>query len=387
MSEEKFLYRNSSGKGVTHSSYSSRQTFRHCPREFWLTRTEGWSDKERRAAPLFGKAVEAGVQAYEESGRRPGRGVEVFTQLWEAVKTTPDYEKLIYTASEGDWASLLRAGIEMMVLYAIRAPALPIASPRFQQQVRKLIFPGTHLGNLENLAYFDVISYPQWDHPLLPAEPHPATIQIAVRPLIIDIKTSGMGLDAKLIALDPQLAEYAWMARIPDVAFLWFVKKSHGVKKGSKVTLLTNVGIGSAGDEVYVLFEDDKGIYVDTRDNFELFEQSVKGLRGKALDAKKDEFRDLCVQPSMFTKQELIFAAARMTEEQMNEIGRDVAQTTVEMVRANDEQYYPKLAGIRFPNAKCQYCAMRWICLGDSEGRDKNLSKRGEEWLDGDDGE
>ena len=413
MSEEKVLYRNSSGKGVTHSSYSSRQTFRHCPREFYLTRTEGWSDKEKRAAPLFGKAVEAGVQAYEESARQPGKGVEVFTRLWEAVKTTADYDKLIYTASEGDWDGLLRAGTDMMKLYAIRAPELPMQSPRFQQQVRKLIFPGTHLGNLENLAYFDVISYPPWDHPMLSQIPPPSrqdapggvdepktglSTTEPVRPLIIDIKTSGMGLDPKFVALDPQLAEYAWMAGIPDVAFLWFVKHSHGFKKGTKVTLLKDWDDAHAGDQLYVLLEpkaDDEfnpnTVYLGDVDALRLFDEGVKGLRGKLLEAKKDEFRQakfvFRVKPEMFTKQEMIFAAARITEEQMTEIGRDLAQTTVEMVRAHEEGYYPKLAGIRFPNQKCNFCSMRYICLGDSEGRDKNLTRRGEEWLDGADGE
>ena len=40
------LYVNSDGKNVTHTSYSSRSTFKKCPREFQLTRIDGWSDKD-----------------------------------------------------------------------------------------------------------------------------------------------------------------------------------------------------------------------------------------------------------------------------------------------------------------------------------------------------
>jgi hypothetical protein len=79
----------------------------------------------------------------------------------------------------------------------------------------------------------------------------------------------------------------------------------------------------------------------------------------------------------------LQFAAARLTEKDMDECGRSVAQTTVEMVRAHEQQFYEKQGGIRFPNEKCNYCSMRWICLNNPDERDKSLTKRGEEWLDG----
>ena len=94
------LYRNSQGKDVTHTSYSSRSTFRKCPRQFQLERIHGWSDKSQRGAPLFGKCIEAGLQAYEESGRVHESGIKVFRRLWEEVKLTPGFEHLIYTATE-----------------------------------------------------------------------------------------------------------------------------------------------------------------------------------------------------------------------------------------------------------------------------------------------
>jgi hypothetical protein len=67
----------------------------------------------------------------------------------------------------------------------------------------------------------------------------------------------------------------------------------------------------------------------------------------------------------------------------MDDVGRSVAQATVEMVRAHEQDFYEMQPGIRFPNEKCNFCAMRWLCLNRPEERDKNLTRRGEEWLNG----
>lgn len=390
------LYVNPKGQAVTHSSYSSRSDFRKCPKYFQLTRIDGWMDKENRAAPLFGKCIEAGIEYHEGLDRAPGTAVGKFTALWEAVKTVPDFNKLVFTEKEKDWDQLLRAGREMMMLYEIRAPFLPISTKPnralFQQVVRKKVFPGTEYDKLENKAILDILSFPNWNHSLLPKVEHHET-DFEYRALIIDVKTSGMELDTAFVRLDPQLAEYAWMSRIPDIAFLWFVKKGHELKKGSKVSLLESFGPGwKAGFEFVVLTVDkDKGLaYIGGYPALAAYEKELAGTRGKARDEKESKWlaADIAagtvyaVSPRTLTRQRIQFAAARLTQADMDEIGRDVAQTTIEMVRANKENYWPKLAGIRFPNQKCQFCSMRHICLGDSDARDKNLTRKGDEWLE-----
>ena len=413
------LYRNSSGKDVTHSSYSSRQTFKKCPREFQLTRVQGWAEKRNGAAMYFGRAIEAGLQAFEEEKRRPGHAAKTFTRLWHDVQLLPEFATFTYTACESSWAQLLKSGQQMMTLYEIRAPKLPLAGALFQQKLRKKIFPGTNLDSLENVAVLDVLSFPDWDHKmLLPATEVHKCSDCAVRwscsleadgsqyepcqehrkrPLIIDIKTSGKEFPVDLVALDPQLAEYAWQTRIPDVAFLWFVKKSHALEKGSKVTLLQDAGQLWAGWEGFVVEtgeQDSDGncwVYLATWDTLQRYEESLKGLRGKVRDAAKKNFLDsgradesiTTVSSDHVTKQRLQFAAARLTEQDMDDVGRSVAQSTVEMVRAHEADFYEKQAGVRFPNEKCNFCAMRWICLNRPDERDKNLTRKGEEWLDG----
>jgi hypothetical protein len=393
------LYINSKGQPVTHSSYSARQTFKKCPRQFELERVQGWSDKEKRAAPLFGKCVEAGVQKFEADGRKPGAAVAEFVRLWADVQFLPEFEKLVYTDTEGDWKQLDRAGREMMRLYEIRAPFLPISTnppALFQQVLRKKLFPGTSLDKLENKAIVDILSFPQWNHSMLPpiqeseATHLDANNRPTCRALIIDMKTSGEDLNTDLVMLDPQLAEYAWQGRIPDIGFLWFVKKGHEIEKGSRVTLLQDAGDKHAGYEMITLLADnEQGIaYVAEMATFMEYKRAAHNVKGNALKAIKAEWITrptvYAVPLSGLTKQRLQFGAARLTEADMDEIGRDVAQTTVEMVRAHQEGYYPKKAGIRFPNTICNFCSMRWICLNRPKDRDEKLSRKGEEWLDGD---
>jgi len=132
-------------------------------------------------------------------------------------------------------------------------------------------------------------------------------------------------------------------------------------------------------------------VYLGSWDTLQKFETGAKGLRGKVRDAFISNFLDAgraggsitAVSDQDVTKQRIQFAAARLTEEEMNDVGKSVAQTTVEMVRAHEMDFYEKQPGVRFPNEKCNFCSMRWICLNRPEERDKNLSKKGEEWLDG----
>lgn len=416
------LYKNSSGKDVTHSSYSSRQTFKKCPREFQLTRVDGWWSKENRAATIFGRCIESGLTAYEESNRKKDAGVKMFKHLWTEVKLLPEFESLLYTAAEGSWELLLRAGTDMMRLYEAKVGKLPIRNPVFQQKLRKKIFPGTNLDKLENVAILDILSFPRWDHPLLPKIPVDMACndcavrwscsleadgpkfdpceQHRFRELIIDCKTAGKDLATELVGLDPQLGEYAWQTRIPDVAFLWFVKKSPEVKKASKVTLLVTAGELWPGWEGFVLHTgepDAEGrmwVYLGSFDTLEKFEAAIKGLRdGKELKRTNaitnflDEGRGagtiVAVSDLDVTKQKLQFGAARFSVADMDDTGRSVAQSTVEMVRAHEQGFYEKQPGIRFPNEKCNFCSMRFICLNLPEERDKNLTRKGEEWLDG----
>lgn len=413
------LYKSAKGYAVTSGSYSARETFRYCPRKFYLRKVEGWQQIEQRASTLFGRCIEDGWQAYEENYRAPGVGIQRFTEKWKLVAESPSFSRLTYTDDEGDWTRLLRAGREMMRLYEIVVPRLPVSvdpKPRFQvpgQPLRKKIFPGTELDVLQNVAYLDMISFPAWDHHALAPAPNPTGA--AYRPLIIDCKTSGVEFPEEIIALDPQLAEYAWQARIPDVAFLNFIKNSHSIERKSRVTLMERVGGIPAGTELYVLGTDrpeqpkvprrkkgepkpppppkvskeittlflgDAWALGEYQKAMQPFHPSSNDYKNAAKSFFTARFVVSCA-PSVVTKQRIQFAAARIDEETINETGRAVGQDTVEMVRAHNEGFYPRTGGIRFPNQKCQFCEMRGICGNNPELRDSLLTRAGEEWFSG----
>ncbi len=84
----------------------------------------------------------------------------------------------------------------------------------------------------------------------------------------------------------------------------------------------------------------------------------------------------------MLTKQLIQFASARIGKQELEDMGKVVGQVTVEMVVAHETDFYPMEPGLRFPSEKCVMCDMRFICSGDGDGRDRFLTRAGEEWLD-----
>lgn len=386
------LYRNFEGREVTYGSYSARETFSLCPRKFQLGRVEGWRDREKRSSLEFGKCIESALQFHDNAGREPGTAVDQFTSGWKRLKVRADFKELTYTDAEGDWDSLLRAGREIAKLYEIRVPDLPISvSPRalWQTKVVKPLFPtaGAGYDRLNNTAVLDIISYPQWDHPLLPQIERP---EDGSRTVIIDCKTSGKDLYEDLVGLDPQLIEYAWQMRQLDVAFLWLVKRSHSLERKNRVTLLTTQGAWTAGTELFVLGQDkEKGlVFLADKDGLRMYGEAMRGLHPSskayaqaALTFFQAKFVLSCT-PENITKQRLQFAAARLTKQDIDEAGRAVGRYTMEMVRAHSEQFYPRTGGIRWPNEKCVNCSMRGICADKPELRDRLLTRSGEEWME-----
>jgi len=433
------LYKNSKGYDVVTGSYSSRDSFKFCARRFQLSRIDGWKQKEQRASALFGKYVEQGVQWYEESKREKSSGVKKFVEEWEKVYALPNAKELTYTDVEVNWASLLRAGIELELLYEINAPRLPVFRPQFQVEMRKKIFPGSELDVLTNVAYLDIISHPPINHPLLARVPG-LVVDVEAssenelpneRPLIIDIKTSGVSFEMSLLSLDPQLIEYAWQSGIHDVAFLGLIKANHSISKRDRVTLLEAVEGIPAGTELFVLGTEKiekpkkppKPKKVKAKKGEDLVEtlveiatpvleappvnvgeitkvflgdlsalkqlgEATKGMQGNSLIYKETAAKFfqarfvIAAKPEQVTKQRLQFASTRISETSIKEMGQSIGRTTVEMVRAHNDGEYLMNSGIRFPNGRCVWCEMRGICADIPELRDELLTRAGDEWTD-----
>lgn len=359
-----FLYTDPNGRQVTRHSYSAGADFRKCARFYLLKRVRGWREKEKRASLEFGKQVESAIQFFHANKTAPGSGVAEFKRLWLKFEKMTD---LVYTEKEGDWADLYKMGSELLALYELKWPTFGYRDPVFQLNYRKPMFSGTELDGIEQNAYVDMRA-----EFLRSCSEEPHYI-----PIVIDIKTSAASLpeDENMLVLDPQLREYAWITGIPNVAFLNLIKTRPGLKKGDEVTVL--VGDDPEfppGSSAIVLRGGDEDAVILLPSDYENFEKESAGLKGGALEKKKNEFasRGPTVPTSSLTKQRIQFLTARIPDEDILEVGQEIGQQIAEIVAAKSGTY-PKSPGIRFPDNKCTFCIMRGICTKNNALRDELL--------------
>lgn len=322
------LYTNSKGIGQKRHSYSAGLDFDGCPYRYYLRRVVGWKESDLKAAFKFGRAFEESLQFFHDHN---GEGVvEDFTQRWSLYK---DDEKLTYTKKEKSWESLYKTGTEMLRLYKIRQPDLPIAlggRVSFQREYEKEMYPDDpNYGGITVFGKIDIISYADPTHPILPKFEWKPEYGV-FRPLIIDIKTAGINYHESqgLAAFDPQLCLYSWLTGIRDVALLWFTKTGHKIEKGSSVTLLEDAGNFKAGQELVVAHITEEGVWVVLND---FVITLMEGAQGKKPDGKLDTTKAaterkilwltdnaIRVPESFLTRQRMQFNVGRISQEMMN---------------------------------------------------------------------
>ena len=355
------LYINSKGYLVTRHSYSGGDTFNYCARKYYLERVQGWSEKQQRAASQFGIALEHAVTFWHQHGMDTAAAVAEFVRLWAEHKD----KEYIYGKPEKDWASLNLTGQELVQLYAVRYPTFPyiVNDPKhsFQVETTFEVFPGTKLAGIDFTSYIDLV----------------AQIKDSDKPLIVDMKTSGKDLP-EFMVLDPQLRSYAWVKSWSNVAFLWFRKMGRSVSKGDTVTFLDAFGTFQPGTDAEVLSTDDFGVWVtdkssivDTFDKFKGVSKAVEAERIKFLEEKATH-----VSERILTKQRVQFKMATITQESADDIGRSIKQDIVNIAAATEREFFPMQSGVRFPNEKCTFCAMRGICADRPELRDELLIRK-----------
>lgn len=376
------LYINSKGVPVSANSYSSGALFTTCAYKYYLLKIKGYRRKDNSAATRFGRAVEDAIQFYHANSLLLGSGIDEFKRLWLASK---EVEGLRYTNREGDWASMYRAGAEMLRLYEILLPTLPIVNPVFQANARKEVFPGTELAGLEDQGFLDMVSKAPWVHPMLPRVEIPKGA--AHRPLVIDIKTSGVALDEdhpELLTLDPQLRRYAWLSGLLDLGFLWFVKSlPTNYERGTAVTLLEASGGWATGEKAVIAEynDEDETAHLARPDDYDALKFELSEIKGKgsterkaALIATRKENGILITLPDhAFTRQRLQFQAVHLTPEDLIEAGNTVARELVDIHAAGQTGIYLKKPGVRFPANHCTFCECRGICLKNDRLRDDLL--------------
>lgn len=380
------LYVNSRGVAWRKHSYSAGNDFETSPSKYYLRRVLGWREKDNKARLRFGKALEEAIQFYHQTG---SDGLDFFVRRWSLEQD----KQLHYTRLEQNWETLNQIGQEMMRLYVIVQPLLPIplgANSIFQREYSREVFPGDPLyGEIEDAGWIDIVAINDPYHPLLP------TLDVETsepRQLIVDIKTAAVAFPETpgLAAYDKQLRRYSWQSGIRDVALLWFQKCNLTLTKGCTATLLeyTEGGELEPGTEVIVVQLDDKGVWiVENQMQIEQMAEYQGRSNGrlditKAAKARKQEWltrNALLVDPVILTRQRIQFNIGRVSDESAEDAGQIAARQIIHIVNAWKVNKWPNTFGIRYPTDDTRDPYFRAFVLNDVMFQKENFEKVEEE--------
>ena len=387
------LYVNTKGQAWRKHSYSAGLDYDQSPYKYYLRRVMGWKEKDNRAAFKFGRALETAIQFYHENNAT--RGIETFVSEWEKHKEQKD---LKFSKTEKDWENLNRCGIDMMRLYILKQPSLPIpmgAQSVFQREYAKEVFPGDeNYGEIEDVGKLDIVCYVDPAHPLLPSLTWKPEYGI-LRPLIVDIKTGAKDFHEAqgMSRFDMQLRRYSWLSGIRDVAFLWFKKASTKLAKGRSVTLLEDAGTYTAGMEAVIAAEADEGMWWVVANDF-LIEEMEKAQGHKA-DGKLDTTKGATAHKEMWltqnacqipataiTRCRVQFNASFVTKESAAVAGRVAGRQIMGIVNSWKDNTWDDTFGVRYPHDDTNDPYFQAFVKDDKAYREQNFVQSDEETLD-----
>ena len=179
-------------------SFTQISQYLRCPRQYRYRYLDGWREREDRAAMIFGRCFENALVAYF----RREDPTATFFKEWQQQQDAP----LAYTKNDS-WDRLYHQGIHLLERFA-QDDRVQIRSPKQNLQVK--LTRSLPCGG-DFVSYVDAIG------------------KLDERKCIIDWKTTTSRYPeqpAGLLALDPQLVCYSWMAGISEVALVVFVRKN-----------------------------------------------------------------------------------------------------------------------------------------------------------------
>lgn len=385
------LYVNSKGKGWNKHSYSAGNDFDQSPYKYYLRRVLGWKEKDNKARFAFGKALEEAIQYHHEHN---GEGaLNDFCTRWESWRSVP----LSYTALEKDWNTCLQMGKDMIRLYKVLQPSLPIplgGSAIFQREYMKEVFPNDpNYSGIKDAGKLDIVCFVDPNHPSLPRVEWKAEYG-PVRPLIVDIKTSAVEFPEQpgMAAYDAQLRRYSWVSGIRDVSLLWFKKSGLGFKRGYDVTFIEPAGSYASGEQAVVAQVDGENLWV-FKSEFMLAEMDRahgKNESGGTDQTKAGKERGqaflqqhgLRVPITSVTRQKVQFNAGLVTKASADDAGRAAARQIVSIVNAWKTGVWENTFGIRYPKDDRNDSYFRAFVQNDEDYRKQNFTKADEESFD-----
>jgi hypothetical protein len=380
-----FLYVSPKGTAWRKHSYSAGNDYDQSPYKYYLRRVLGWRERENKARYLFGHALEEAIQFYHD---HDGKGaIEDFIRRWSEHKERTD---LVFTKVEKDWETLLLDGIDMVKLYIIKQPSLPIpigGRSVFQRPYAKEVFPSDpNYGEIEDEGKPDIIAYADSNHPLLAPLEWKSEYGM-YRPVIIDIKTSGTDFPQQqgIAGFDRQLRRYSWLTGIRDVALLGFKKTGRKIQKGSSVTLLQEAGQFKAGDEAVVALAEGKFVWVVGNDFMVEEMERAQADQTKAGKVRRAEWLERFAQAvpvEALTRQRLQFLSGYVTIESAGEAGAVAARQIVQIVNSWKTNSWASDFGIRYPRDDRNDPYFRAFVLGDEAYRKEHFYKTDDESFD-----
>jgi len=178
-------------------SHTQPASYLRCPRSYRYRYLDGWREKETRAAMVFGRCFEKALGALF---RQEDPGATLF-QEWNSFRDA----SLEYKSGES-WDRLIRQGVQLLERF-VQGNRVCIRAPQLDLQVKMIRdLPGGH----GFVAYLDAIG------------------ELDGQRCVIDWKTTTSRYPEDpdgLLSLDPQLICYSWIAGIPEVALVVFVRK------------------------------------------------------------------------------------------------------------------------------------------------------------------
>ena len=371
-----FLYLDNSGIPRQKHSFSAGLIFDQSPSKYYYRYVLGYKERDIKASLHFGRAIEQSVQYFHDNN---GAGIiEEFSRLWCQVK---NIEGMTYTKKEHCWETLNRMGQEMLVLYKIRQPQLPIplgGCSIFQREYIKEVFPNDpNYGEIIDSGRLDIVTYVDFNHPALVSTERKLEHGL-LRPVIIDMKTSATNYSEQLgmAAFDRQLRRYSWLSGIRDVAFLIFIKNPFTYEKKSRVTLLADSGNYKAGTEMFVASTFEGGAWlvnglmaIEEMDNIQGKKEGKLDTTKMAKERKQKWLENgdvaIPVKEEAFTRQRLQFNAGIVSEASAYGAGQIAARQIVQIVNSWKNNSWPSNFGIRYPTDDSNDPYFRAFELGD----------------------
>jgi CRISPR/Cas system-associated exonuclease Cas4 (RecB family) len=179
-------------------SFTQISQYLRCPRQYRYRYLDGWREKEDRASMIFGRCFENALSAYfarEDS-------TATFFREWRKYQDSA----LAYKKNDS-WDRLYHQGVHLLERFA-QDDRVRIRRPNQNIQVK---LTRSLPNGSDFVSYIDAIG------------------EVDGTSCVIDWKTTTSRYAEQpegLLALDPQLICYSWMAGISDVALVVFVRKS-----------------------------------------------------------------------------------------------------------------------------------------------------------------